>query len=248
MTKIKKSTNDRRAVVSRNSITESQQTPIIDTDRLVRDTILAEAVSKITDITSHDDLQTKIQKVSEEMSLEPDEVDELSSRFSSSDMPVPMSDPGNTIYFDSEEDMNQAIGMLMLKKVAWSAKGVESEDYFVSFPDKDTLLKAIDVIKRRWDMVDSSQRTVGLIQFDNLKDYHKVLDFIMKSNMLVTFGDPIASMGEDYDVETSKTKSKESTLSTFDGSLLAKNKSSDEDPDPVENPMDRIASVRKIWK
>lgn len=236
--------------------TVSSDNPMSEAHRIIRDAILDEAEEKISKYASSGHLiKTKIQEISEEMELEPDEVEELTKRFDEDiRYPVIPDVPNNQniIWFDTEDDLNQVIGMLMYKGVAWSSKGGQDGRYFVEFPNKETLLKANDVIKRRWDLVDSDQRTVGFIQFDNLKDYIKVMDFIMKSNMMVTFGSSIASMGEDYDIEYSagSKKPKEANISTREGSYLAKNKKTqlDKDPDPINNPEDRIASVRKIWK
>lgn len=223
--------------------------------RLIKECLLDEAEAMVAKYcTSGREKMAGILETARIMNLEEDEIEELKTRMDDPIYPVEPDevDAGNKIWFDTEEDLNQAVGMWMYKGVAWSSKGSEDGSYFIEFPNKEILLKANEVIKRRWDLVDADQRTVGLIQFDNLKDYSKVLDFILKSNMMVSFGSTISDIGEDYDIEATGSSKKpvEATLSNHDGSFLAKNKKTqlDKDPDPISNPVDRIASVRKIWK
>lgn len=240
---------------SSNTVVSEENISTSEAHRLIRECLLEEAEAMAAEYClSGLDKKESILEAAKRMGLEEDEIEDLTARMEDSKYPVAPDEPdaGNKIWFDTEEDLNQAVGMWMYKGVAWSSKGEEDGSYFIEFPNKETLLKANEVIKRRWDLVDADQRTVGLIQFDNLKDYNKVLDFVLKSNMMVTFGATIPNMGEDYDIEATGSSKKpvEATLANHDGSFLAKNKKTqiDKNPDPFGNPMDRIASVRKIWK
>lgn len=253
-----KHTSDART--ARNHISgckhkEITESPLEEQHRGISFYLVEAAVNQIKNLNLTGlQLQEKIKEVSDDMELEPEEIDQLKVQLTGPEFPVvPNNDTmDNMIWFDSEEDWNQAVGMLMYKAVAWSSKGELNGKFFIELPDKETLLSAHETIKRRWDFVDSVKRVVGLIQFDNLKDYSKVLDFILKSNMVVEFGEVQSSFGEDYDIEASISSGEktEAVMDTKDGSYSAKNKTIQQDlePEPEVNPLDRTAFVRKVWK
>jgi len=154
-----------------------------------------------------------IEEVSREMELEESEIRELSERVKK---PLPVqeddeSEPeypiagengedeeeaspssSDTIYFNSADELETAVGVLMYKGIPWVTKG---EDNIV-FQDSSFVAKAHDALKRRWDFVNQDERTVAILEFDNLDDYQKVLDFIASKNMSVLKGTNDELMGD----------------------------------------------------
>lgn len=95
---------------------------------------------------------------------------------------VPTSD--NTIAFDSDDELETAMGVLMYKGIPWVSRAVTS----LTFMTPDHVREAHEALKRRWDFVNHDERTVAIIEFDNIEDYQKVLDFVATKNMTVLLG------------------------------------------------------------
>lgn len=206
--------------------------------KYVSNILIEEAVRKIRSHKIMDSV--KLKKITDfvvkEMCLEEDEIETVKSLLSTPDLPVEIETPDNFIEFSTLEDLNQGLGMLMLKGIPWSSK-TETFPFIITFPNNELLVSAQETLRKKWNMVDAQQRTVGVIQFDNLKDYEKTLDFLEKSNMLVTYGNKISPVMDDY---------QEETVGGY--SAISKQSLLDKDADPEKNIQDRIASVRKVWK
>lgn len=223
-------------------ITERASNPI-------KDALIAEAVERArkSDLKG-DNLMEYIKKVGEDLSLSEEETKEVASEVinpTNTDLP-------NCIWFDSEEEAEDATGLLMYSKIAWESRGETDDFFYIQFDNSDVLNKAYKILKNKWDLVDYTQRVVGFIQFDNLADYLKVLDFIKQQDMVVQFGSTDAGIGEDYDLEVSPNPKniKEATLASHQGSYVAvpHSKTFEHKAEPYTSKQDRIASVRKTWK
>jgi hypothetical protein len=92
--------------------------------------------------------------------------------------------PNDSIKFHNAEELETALGVLMYKGIPW----VNKTDTYINFEDANVVAKAHDALKRRWDFVNNADRTVAVLEFDNLEDYQKVLDFIATKNMTVLRG------------------------------------------------------------
>lgn len=92
-----------------------------------------------------------------------------------------------SMYFDTLEEVEQATGVLMHKGIAWGSKGTNADGNFLQFESQAHLEKAHEALKRRWDFVDNNPRKVAVMEFDNLQDYEKVLEFISKQGLMVEF-------------------------------------------------------------
>ena len=174
---------------------------------LIFEALVAEAQFRVAEHTiKGTKLDEAIDEVAREMELEESEVQELASRVKKPkvvkedevDMDDLMSDMGNeepetdqqigsadnAIFFGSPDELETAMGVLMYKGIPWVTKG---EDHMV-FQDSSFVAKAHDALKRRWDFVNKDERTVAILEFDNIDDYQKVLDFIASKNMTVMKG------------------------------------------------------------
>ena len=172
---------------------------------LVFEALVAEAQFRVAERTIRGAaLDEAIDDVSREMELEESEVQELTTRAKKAPSPKPVkededsdsdldvdsddeiivSDIDNAIYFGSPDELETAMGVLMYKGIPWVNKGAD----FIAFQDSSFVTKAHDALKRRWDFVNRDERTVAVIEFDNLDDYQKVLDFIASKNLTVLKG------------------------------------------------------------
>ena len=94
-----------------------------------------------------------------------------------------------SLYFGSLEEVEQATGVLMHKGIAWGNKGSDGQGHYLQFESQTQLTRAHEALKRRWDFVDNSPRKVAVVEFDNLGDYEKVLEFMSKQGLMVEFDD-----------------------------------------------------------
>jgi hypothetical protein len=92
------------------------------------------------------------------------------------------------IYFEDAQQSEQAVGMLMYKGVPWLSRGVEDNKHYIQFDDNTNLSKAYNALTRRWDFVNKEPKRVAVIEFDNLTDYEKVIEFMTKQGMVIEFG------------------------------------------------------------
>jgi hypothetical protein len=168
-------------------------------NKLIFETLLAEASFRVAEKTiTGVNIDEAISEVSAEMELDSVETSELTARVKKAPKPkakpviedesddsnvediIDSSDElNNTIEFDSEEELETAMGVLMYKGIPWVNRGTTS----VTFMTPDQVREAHEALKRRWDFINRETRTVACICFDNIEDYSKVLDFIASKNM-----------------------------------------------------------------
>lgn len=173
---------------------------------LIFEALVAEAQFRVVEHTTKGvAVDQAISEVAREMELVKEEVDELTTRVKKSPTPKQVSedeedldmddimsgmddestdDTSNAIYFSSPDELETAQGVLMYKGIPWLRKG----ENFMEFQDGTFVTQAHDALKRRWDFVNQDERTVAVIEFDNIADYEKVLDFIASKNMTVLKG------------------------------------------------------------
>jgi hypothetical protein len=178
-------------------------------NELIFETILAEASFRLAEKTiTGIALDEAIREVSSEMELNKPEVEELHMRSKKLappqvveddlDINDVMDDMGddadpkdgvetmdNTISFGSAEELETAMGVLMYKGIPWVHRDVTS----VTFMTPDQVRDAHEALKRRWDFINHDDRTVATIEFDNVADYEKVLEFIASKNMTLLLSD-----------------------------------------------------------
>lgn len=106
-----------------------------------------------------------------------------------------------SLYFGSLEEVEQATGVLMAKGIAWGSKGSDGSGHYLQFESQVQLEKAHGALKRRWDFVDKKPRKVAMVEFDNLADFERVLEFMNKQGLMIEFdqNDDI-SLDEDLSV------------------------------------------------
>lgn len=179
---------------------------------LIFEALVTEAQFRVVEHTNKGAvLDEAISQVARELQLEEAEVEELTQRAKKKPNPKPVKeddevdmddlmselgsgetdDTEHAIYFSSPDELETAVGVLMYKGIPWLRKG----DDFLEFQDSSFVAKAHDALKRRWDFVNKDERTVAVLEFDNIDDYQKVLDFIASKNMTVLKGsnDELAS-------------------------------------------------------
>jgi hypothetical protein len=239
-----------------------------ENELLVHEALLAEAEEEVCRrMKKGKKREEAIKEVSNELEMTPHESTELTGRvkktpkltFKEQPAPTPAA-PDNSIIFESAEDAESALGILMYRSVPWSSKGVAGNNSFIQFNDANSINEAQEVLRRRYDFVESDTRKIGNIQFDNLADYSKVMEFMQRTGMLVEFkGD--TQLDEDYDeiqarkvVERKKAKKTgkliEDAVEKETRSFTAKNRKKIKET--VVNPMIdssfRQAVVRRRWK
>ena len=175
-------------------------------NKLIFETLIAEASFRVAERTIKGvALDEAIREVSAEMELEETEVSELQTRAKKAPTPKPVVEDdeidmdelvsdmgdeetpevsGDAIHFNSPDELETAVGVLMYKGIPWVNKTQDS----IQFADATDVGKAHDALKRRWDFVNQDERTVAVLEFDNLEDYQKVLDFIASKKMTVLKG------------------------------------------------------------
>lgn len=258
-------------------------------NNLIFETLLAEAQFRVAEKTiTGITLDEAIYEVTNEMHLDRREVTELHERAKKapSIKPVreddavdvgdmmssmgdddadadPASEPqtsDNTISFDSDEELETAMGVLMYKGIPWVNRGITS----VTFMTPDHVREAHEALKRRWDFVNHDERTVAVIEFDNIADYQNVLDYIASKRMTVLIGsnDELAQdMDQELeeanaDYKRARKEAKEMGLPAPEASAqsmsyraLHKDKLTDvKTLDPATDTQSRCVRVVKRWK
>jgi len=249
---------------------------------LIFKTMIAEATARVTKLNRQGKpLSEAIQIVAEDMDLNKPEVEELKTRVKKAPKPKVAEDEvdleaamddfdcddadvqeskDNTIAFDSDEELETAMGVLMYKGIPWTHRDITS----VSFMTPDHVRQAHEALKRRWDFVNHDERTVAVIEFDNIEDYQKVLDFIASKRMSVLPGsnDELArDMDQELaeaeaDHKAAKKAAKEAGLPTPEAPAqnmsyraLHKDKLTDiAELDPATDNSARCVRVVKRWK
>jgi len=237
-----------------------------DNDFII-ETILGVAKAEIAKAVKRGKLGEAINKVdiardvARDMELTEAETKELIQRVvdtPAAEMPTPedLQPNANVINFKSPSDVDQAAGMLMYKNIPWRIKSANPA--FISFDDPTILAEAREVLKRRWDFLEHSNRTVACIEFDNLDEYNKVLEFIRKSKF-TTLANATSDLSEDIldeiTIKVAKAgkapKIKESDIGAKHNSYDAIEKNFSRLDDKTFNtkiPADRSIKVRKKWK
>lgn len=191
---------------------------------LIFETLLSEATDKVARMIKRGkSLDESVAQVSTKMALtvkESAELTERAKKLPPRDEPKvaetikeddsPRGDLPESIYFGNIEEMEQATGILMHKGVAWASKGSDGSGNYIQFESADQLNNAHAALKRRWDFVESSPRKVAVMEFDNLSDYEKVLEFVTKQGLMVEF-DGRDDMNLDEDVSVIENQIREQT-------------------------------------
>lgn len=241
---------------------------------LVFETLIAEASKQVTKLTRKGmGLEEAINEVANDMSLDSKELNELSIRKKKDFKPAPVVEDDssdeveeislvepNQIQFQTPDELDTAIGVLMYKGIPWIGKTADS----VTFQTSDDMKKAHEALKRRWDFVNLENRTAAVLEFDNLEDYAKVLDFLASKNMTVLQGD-VADLDDDIDLALEEAKAQHKkdskdakeaglpapTAVSQDLSYKALHKDKLVDPkslDVLNEPNHRALRVVKRWK
>jgi hypothetical protein len=248
---------------------------------LIFEALVAEAQFRVAEHTIKGiELDEAIQEVASEMVLERDEVEELTARVKKipsktprkvseddgegdmADMVEPPMDDQpspHSIEF-SPDDLETATGVLMYKGIPWNNRTSTG----LTFDGSHDVTRAREALARRWDFINGEDRTVASIDFDNLEDYQKVLDFIASKRMNVIVGGD-ADLDEDLDQqlaedETRYKKSRRDAreqglaapeMPSRDMNYRALRKDALEDVaalDPLSNPRQRRIKINKRWK
>jgi hypothetical protein len=211
-----------------------------------------------------------IDEVAADMDLTSDEIIKFKDRVSSKIIPaeplaldVPPVDSASAlvntpssdcIYFENAEEADQAAGILMYKGIPWKSKDSANNKPFIQFDDKAGMDEAHEALKRRWDFVESSDRKVAVVEFDNLSDYERVVEYMHKQGMLVDFGGDHELSEDAMEVVRSskgKGKLKEEDVTASDNSYTAINRSKRSEREDVnvwDNRSQRVAKTRKRWR
>lgn len=232
------------------------------TNDIILETIINEATAKITKLVRKGaDRRTATEKVAEDMELTSDETEAVWNSVKEvpvAEMPGPehLDPTQNVIKFEEPAEVDQATAILMLAGIPWATK--YSEKCFIHFDCREKLEAAKEALKRKWDFLETANRCVAIIEFDNLAEYAKVLDFIQKQRALVNYGSANYELSEDVSDELKAKlkadKKKKPTLEDIqvkDGAYTAVSKKrSTASAGPVDFWSDnskRVARVRKRW-
>jgi hypothetical protein len=244
--------------------------PFSESNRVVFDALLGEAEAAFTQkVKSGKSPSMSMAEVANEMSLNRFEASELVGRIKKQLKPsekineqpiVEDSQPkAFSLYFESGDDCNAATQALMDKRIAWIAKGSQNDSSYIQFADQAGLAEAQQVLRRKWDFVEHTEREVAQILFDNLQDYNRVLEFMRRQGTLIEF-DSQETLDEDYDelvnqhTVSKKMAEKEGREFNEDFTetniLTARPKGSNynEKIDPIREAKFRVAKVRKRWR
>jgi hypothetical protein len=107
-------------------------------------------------------------------------------------------DRQKVLYFENTDELDEAVQILMDKSIDWTEKATTATRPYVQFADDTKLSEAQSALRRKWDFVESRKRLVAAVQFDNLRDYTKVLEFMRRQGMLLEFNEGL-TLDEDYD-------------------------------------------------
>lgn len=205
--------------------------------------IVEAALKNIHKLVTHGkDINESFSYVCNELLLTEDEKKDVESLLKDEKKPSKDNPYPNSIYFTVPDEIDDATGVLMYQNVPWDSKGSNDEKNYIQFSDDETLAKAMKALGRKYDFVDNDVKVIGSISFDNISDYKKVLDFMLKNGMLVNFTDSselddIEDVSEDTDETQNSGKS-----------VVAKQKSKIEKTDPVKFKTFRSSVVRQRIK
>jgi hypothetical protein len=245
-------------------------------DRFITETLVATAEGHVNRLVRRGkSLQEAKDEVILDMHLTDEEADLLHQRTKKApvvkkvevDETLPdhiSSSRSESIYFSNKDDSDSAIQILMSKNIPWKQRGEEDGQHYVQFETPEEMDKAHEAMKRRWDFVDQQPRKVAVIEFDNLADYEKVLDFISRQGSLVDFNEP-HDLEEDADLHADKIArhATEARRAIKDGlepppapaplsrSYLARSKDARADfseIDPKTDASKRVVRIRRRWK
>lgn len=166
---------------------------------LVFETLVTEAARQVSHYTRTGlALNEAIKQVADDLDMTNEEREALEERAKKSlvgNAPVaseedllavdshPTAGPDNCLKFDSEDDLDAAAGVLMYKGCPWKTK--DRGELLLEFDDRESLQQAQSILKRRFDFVEAAPRRVGMVEFDNLADYSKVLEFMKRQGMML---------------------------------------------------------------
>lgn len=178
--------------------------------------------------------------VASSMFLTEDEKKEVLSGLKSNPKATKENPYPNSIYFTVPEEVDDATGVLMYQNVPWESKGSDDKNY-IQFANNEVLSNAMKALGRRYDFVDNDVKIVGSINFDNISDYKKVLDFMQKQKMLINYTDP----SELDEIEITEDESEDNETGK---SVVAKSKDNLEKADPIKFKSFRSSVVRQRIK
>ena len=172
---------------------------------IIFETLMIEAVRKVAKLECNGVIcEQAIQEVATDMELDGKEIAELKVRTKKSpkkattsepiveEMPSEPVSPDNAIKF-IPEDLETAVGVLMYKGIPWTGKTTDT----LTFESSALVEQAKEALNRRWDFVSADPRRVAVVEFDNLEDYQKVLEFMASKKMT---GSQLSSEGLEEDL------------------------------------------------
>lgn len=228
---------------------------------IILESLLIEAEKKVKKLVRKGEAKDKaIKEVALEMELTGNETDELTNRVAAAtpaQMPSPqdLAPDQNVIGFKNPEEVEQAAGILMYKSIPWRIKS--TSPCFISFDNSNVLAEAKDALCRRWDFLESANRTVATIEFDNLDEYNRVVEFIRKNN-LTAQANPNSKLSEDIMDELVSTVSKNKGKKVSPTDISARNHAYEavakgyskinEDNFAANDKSCRSLKIRKKWK
>jgi len=241
------------------------------TEDIVFETMLWEAEDKIRKrVKKGEDLEETTAEVINDMDMTFKEAEALRSRIKKAPpttllSPVLTSESSESrpesIYFKSPEEMNTATDILMYRKIPWASKGQDGDRCFVQFEKPEHMDEAHEALRRRWDFVENDCRKVAVIEFDNIDDYNKVLDFMQRRGMTLEFGGE-HELDEDFNIEEENKKAQyrmmkknkamlpeDFAMNPMTRSFVAKRRGLEEMPiDTMKNSEHRMVKSRRKWK
>lgn len=186
---------------------------------IIFEALLAEASIKVGKLMNRGrTLEESVAKIAKSMELTEAEATELAARtkkdppkkaepkpkveeIKEENLDAKPQDINESLYFGSLEEVEQATGVLMHKGIAWGSKGSDGSGHYLQFESSAQLEKAHGALKRRWDFVGKTPRKVAVVEFDNLQDYEKVMEFMNKSGLMIEFADQEGdSLDEDVSI------------------------------------------------
>lgn len=231
---------------------------------VILEALLAEGEEKVTKLLKKGKKkESAVAAVAKDMDLTFSEAEALKARVATKKPTIvtaeaaPVSAPENDcLFFESAEEADQAAGILMYKGIPWKSKDNSSKP-FIQFENLDAMRSAHDALKRRWDFVESNERKVAVVEFDNLGDFERVMEYMTKQGMLLDYGSD-TSLSEDA-VEASRKALKGKKAKQFDESSVtadrnsyrAINRSKSAEQAPVnvwEDNTRRVVKARKRWR
>ena len=158
---------------------------------IIFETLMIEAARKVAKLERTGIVREQaIQEVATDMELDGKEIAELKVRTKKSPKkamaPEPMTEeePSQPVAAENSitflpEDLDTAVGVLMYKSIPWTGKTTDT----LTFESSALVEQAKEALNRRWDFVSAKPRKVAVVEFDNLEDYQKVLEFMASKKM-----------------------------------------------------------------